>query len=72
MQFCLCNASATFQRFIHEVTSGFDFAFAFVDDILVASENQDLHMEHVEAVFQRLNEYGLTINVDKCEFGVEE
>ena len=64
MQFGLCNASATFQRFIHEVTSGLDFAFAFVDDILVASEDHELHVKHIDAVFQRLNEYGLTINVE--------
>ncbi|GFX47506.1 hypothetical protein TNCV_618651 [Trichonephila clavipes] len=34
MQFGLCNAAATFQRFIDEVLRNLPFVFAFVDDIL--------------------------------------
>ena len=37
MQFGLCNASATFQRFIDEVTRNLPGVYAFVDDILIAS-----------------------------------
>ncbi|GFU99687.1 transposon Ty3-I Gag-Pol polyprotein [Trichonephila clavipes] len=39
MQFGLCNASATFQRFIDEVTHGLPGICAFFDDILIASKN---------------------------------
>ncbi|GFW42283.1 hypothetical protein TNCV_1207381 [Trichonephila clavipes] len=69
MQFGLCNASSTFQRFIDEVTRDLPFVYAFVDDLLVASDNEPQHLEHLEILFSKLKEYGLCINVEKCRFG---
>ncbi|GFR28647.1 hypothetical protein TNCT_4131 [Trichonephila clavata] len=48
------------------------FFYVYLDDILIASESEEEHKTHVRAVFQKLNEYGLTINVSKCVFGVPE
>ena len=39
MPFGLKNSVATFQRFIDSVLTGMPFAFGFVDDILIASDN---------------------------------
>ncbi|GBN37309.1 Retrovirus-related Pol polyprotein from transposon opus [Araneus ventricosus] len=69
MQFGLCNASATFQRFIDEVTRGLPGVYAFVDDVLIASKNHEDHYQHLKTLFSRLDEYGLCINVSKCIFG---
>ncbi|GBM74470.1 Retrovirus-related Pol polyprotein from transposon gypsy [Araneus ventricosus] len=69
MQFGLCNTSATFQRFIDEVTRGLPGVYAFVDDILIASKNHEDHYQHLKTLFSRLDEYGLCINVSKCIFG---
>ncbi|GBN70242.1 Transposon Ty3-I Gag-Pol polyprotein [Araneus ventricosus] len=69
MQFGLCNASATFQRFIDEVTRGLPGVYSFVDDILIASKNHEDHYQHLKTLFARLDEYGLCINVSKCIFG---
>ncbi|GBN77067.1 Transposon Ty3-I Gag-Pol polyprotein [Araneus ventricosus] len=69
MQFGLCNASSTFQRFIDEVTRDLPFVYAFVDDLLVASESANEHLEHLKLLFSKLREYGLCINVEKCQFG---
>ncbi|GFS47687.1 retrovirus-related Pol polyprotein from transposon 17.6 [Trichonephila clavipes] len=69
MQFGLCNASSTFKRFIDEVTRDLPFVYAFVDDLLVASDNEPQHLEHLEILFSKLKEYGLCINVEKCQFG---
>lgn len=69
MTFGLCNAAQTFQRFIHEVLRGLDFVFAYIDDICVASSSENEHKQHLQAAFQRLREYGITINVSKCTFG---
>ncbi|GFX57365.1 transposon Tf2-6 polyprotein [Trichonephila clavipes] len=69
MQFGLCNASSTFQRFIDEVTRNLPFVYAFVDDLLVASGNETQHLEHLEILFSKLKKYGLCINVEKCQFG---
>lgn len=35
MPFGLRNAASTFQRFIDEVTSGLDFCYSYIDDILL-------------------------------------
>lgn len=72
MPFGLCNASQTFQRLIHQVLRGLDFVFPYLDDLLIASANMEEHRKHVKIVFERLRQFGLTINVSKCEFAVEQ
>lgn len=70
MAFGLRNAAQTMQRVINSALSGLDFIFAYIDDILIASENQQQHLQHIEAVLKRIQLHQLTINPDKCEFGV--
>lgn len=48
MQFGLRNAAQSFQRLIHEVLRGLEFAFPYIDDILIASSNSDEHSEHLK------------------------
>lgn len=70
--FGLCNAAQTQQRLINEVLQGLPFVFSYIDDIAIASENIEEHREHLKIVFQRLRDYGLSINVSKCVFGKSE
>ena len=72
MAFGLRNASQTFQRLIDEVLRDLDFVFAFIDDIFISSKTYEEHITHVRIVFQRLKDYGLRINAEKCEFAVNE
>ncbi len=72
MPFGLRNASKTFQRFIACVLRGLDFCCTYVDDIHIASKNEEEHPRHLEEVFRRLDDYGLVVNVDKCSFGRAE
>ena len=69
MVFGLCNAAQTFQRFINYVLSGLDYAFAYIDDVCIASKNEQEHERHLREVFTRLRKFGLIINFAKCEFG---
>ncbi|GFX11692.1 hypothetical protein TNCV_4340381 [Trichonephila clavipes] len=71
MQFGLCNAASTFQRFIDEVTRDLKGVYAFIDDILIASQNVQEHTTNLRARFERLDYYGLTIKPSKCTFGVD-
>ncbi|GFX31053.1 hypothetical protein TNCV_2025561 [Trichonephila clavipes] len=71
MQFGLCNAASTFQRIIDEVTRGLKGVYAFIDDILIASQNVQEHTTNLRALFERLDYYGLTIKPSKCTFGVD-
>lgn len=70
MPFGLRNAAQTFQRLMNEVVKGLEFVFVYIDDILVASKDETQHRQHLRILFQRLLDYGLTVKVSKCLFGV--
>ncbi|GBN40108.1 Transposon Ty3-I Gag-Pol polyprotein [Araneus ventricosus] len=72
ISFGLKNAPATFQRFIHEVLRGLDFVFPYLDDILIASKSNQEHEIHLNLVLERLNTFGLRINISKSVFAVDE
>ena len=72
MPYGLKNAGQTFQRFVDQALYGLDFAYAYIDDILVASTSEQEHVQHVEEVLRRLHKHGIVINPGKCKFGVPE
>ena len=72
MPFGLACAAQTFQRFMNEVLHGFDFAFVYLDDILISSTDEHEHAKHLHLVFKRLSDYGIRINISKCILGVKE
>lgn len=72
MPFGLRNASQTFQRFMHEVLRGIECCFPYVDDILLFSEDEKSHKELLHKVLARLNDHGIALSLEKCEFGKTE
>ena len=66
MTFGLRNAAQIFQRFMDRVTAGLDFCFTYIDDILIASQDEIQHKEHLKILFDRLQQYGIAINPNKC------
>lgn len=74
MPFGLTNAPATFQRHMNNVL--FDyldvFCTAYLDDIIIYSEDPLKHKKHVRKVLKRLEAAGLQADIRKCEFGVEK
>ena len=70
--FGLTNGPATFQRYINGIFMEYldDFMTAFMDDLLIYSDNEIEHREHVRKVLQRLREAGLQASISKCEFHV--
>ena len=48
--FGLAQAPAYFQQLINEVLSSLDFAFGFLDDILIYSPDPETHLKHMEIV----------------------
>ena len=47
-----------------------DFCTAYLDDILIYSDNELEHEEHVTKVLERLRKAGLQADIKKCEFSV--
>lgn len=72
MQNGLCNASQTFQRYMHRIFADLDFVVVFIDDICIASANPEEHRRHVQIVLERLQENGLVINLAKCKFAQQQ
>ena len=40
----------------------------YLDDILVSGRTESEHLRNLGRVFERLTEFGLKLNRDKCEF----
>src|SRR5579871_2735205 len=69
--FGLTGAPASFQRYVNYVLREYldEFTSAYLDDILIYSDGSlDDHRRKVKLVMQRLQEAGLQLDVDKCEF----
>lgn len=74
MPFGLCNAPGTFQAFINDTLREYldEFCSGYLDDILIYSDTYEDHVTHVSKVLERLIEAGLFLDIDKCEFFVQE
>lgn len=73
MTFGLRNAAQTFQRFMNEtVLKGLDFIYCYIDDVIIASSDVITHKQHLAQVFERLAQYGISINLSKCCFGQDK
>ena len=65
VRFGLTQAPAYFQRLINKVLAGLDFAFGYLDNILIYSPDVPTHMVHMRQLFQRLKEADLKLNREK-------
>ena len=70
MPFGLCNAAATFERLMENVLAGlnFEICLLYIDDVIVYSKDFQSHVNHIDAVLQRLKGAGLKISPKKCDF----
>ena len=67
--FGLKNAAQAFQRVMDVVGQDLNFIFIYLNDILVFSRSHREHQDHIRQLFRRLDQYGLAISADKCQFG---
>jgi len=74
MPFGLCNAPATFQRFMDKSFAGLKWisVLIYLDDIIVFSSSFDQHVLDLEVVFDRLKQAGLSLKASKCHFCLPE
>ena len=46
--------------------------FCYLDNIIIVTKNLQEHLKNLEIVLEKINQAGLTINLEKCEFGCSE
>ena len=66
--FGLAQAPAYFQLLMNKVLKGLKFTMTYLDDIIIFSQDELHHLEHLEIVFSRLREAGLKMKRSKCDF----
>ena len=66
--FGLDQAPAYFQLLMNKVLKGLKFAMTYLDDIIIFSQDELQHLEHLEIVFSHLREAGLKMKCSKCDF----
>ena len=70
MFFELTNSPATFQAMMNELLRdliNMEKAVAFIDDVIVGTENEEGHDELVVEVVKRLKENNLYMKPEKCK-----
>ncbi|KAL2126283.1 hypothetical protein VTI74DRAFT_1265 [Chaetomium olivicolor] len=69
--FGLTGAPATFQRYINKTLQEYldEFCSAYMDDIIIYSDgSRSDHRRKVKMVMKKLQEAGLQVDIDKCDF----
>jgi hypothetical protein len=74
MFFDLINESFTFQNFMNNILMNYldEFVVAYLNDIIVYSNNKKEHIRHVRKILQRFREANIQTDVNKCEFHITE
>ncbi|XP_062611303.1 uncharacterized protein K02A2.6-like [Saccostrea cucullata] len=70
LMFGISSASEIYQRVIGQVIQGIKGVRNLSDDIIVYGTDQADHNKKLTKVLDRLAEKGLTLNREKCEFGL--
>jgi len=70
MLFELKNVSVTFQRLINDTLREYlnDFAITYLDDILIYSDDLEMHHSHMHKILRKLNERALYVKKSKSKF----
>ena len=70
----LTNAPTAFMDLMHRVFQPYldQFVVVFVDDILIYSQSEEEHEDHLRIVLQALKDYQLYAKFSKCEFWLTE
>jgi hypothetical protein len=70
MSFGLTNVLTFFRNLMKSVFMDYldKFVVVFINDILIYSQSEEEHVDHLKMVLQRLREHQLYVKLSKCEF----
>jgi len=74
MLFELKNTLVTFQRLINDTLREYlnDFAITYLDDILIYSDDLEMHCSHVHKILRKLNKRALYVKKSKSRFEMKK
>lgn len=64
----IASAPAIWQREIENILKDIPGVAVFLDDIKISGPTNEIHLQRLRQVLNRLSEYNIQINMDKCEF----
>ena len=68
LPFGISSAPGIFQRVMENMLHEIPKVVVYLDDILVTGANDEEHLKHLSEVLSRLQQAGLRLKKDKCEF----
>lgn len=68
MPYGMKNAPATFQRLMNGLTKDLHNCVTYIDDVVVYSDTWEEHLSQLHALFHKLSNADLVINLTKCDF----
>ena len=68
VSFGLAQAPAYFQELMTGILKDFNFAIAYLDDIIIFSQTAEEHLDHIKQVFKKLQSAHLSMKLSKCHF----
>ena len=66
--FRLAQAPAYFQELMTGILKNFNFAIAYLGDIIIFSSTAEEHLSHIKKVFEKLQSAKLSMKLSKCNF----
>ncbi|XP_063077523.1 uncharacterized protein K02A2.6-like [Engraulis encrasicolus] len=72
LPFGISSAPEHFQKRLTQMLTGLEGTVCHADDILVFGSTREQHDQRLHRVLGRLQEQGLTLNSEKCQFAVSE
>ena len=70
--FRLAKAPAYFQELFTGILKDFNFAIAYLDNIIIFSKTAEEHLNHIKQVFKNLRSAHLSMKLSKCHFFTKE
>ena len=64
----ISSAPSIFLQFMDQIFQGLNGVQCHLDDIIVTGKTEEEHMHNLQAVLQRIKEYGLRLRKEKCSF----
>lgn len=65
-------APEIFQKTMEAILLGLEGVIVYLDDVVVYGSTKEEHDRRVEALLERMKEYEILLNQNKCIFGVKE